>query len=151
MCVPVCVCECVCLFKWSLVKPAQPLWIMNWAWLWCRTLKASLLWTNMWKRSDVEAFSGSSCSESTPALWIYSKEFYGKDYSLCSFCSACFWVLMSSFSNVLKMTDWRMFLGCNLSNVTISLFSDGNLKKQIIPLFVRRFTCIERSWQHFNF
>lgn len=97
------------------LKPAEPLWNIDWAWLWCRTVKAPLMWANMWTRSDLEGFSLSSCSECTPALWadvhdnasvcpflVLSKEFNGKVYSLSIlFCFLC--VSLSAFP-VLKIT-----------------------------------------------
>lgn len=124
------------------LKPAEPLWNIDWAWLWCRTVKAPLMWANMWTRSDLEGFSLSSCSECTPAPWadvhdnasvcpflVLSKESNGKVYSL----SILFCFLVCFIVGVPGFKDYRrMFPGCSLLKVTLCLFLNRNLKKQIL-------------------
>lgn len=91
------------------LKPAEPLWNIDWAWLWCRTVKAPLMWANMWTRSPLKVFlflpalNALQPCELMPTttllsvLFLFCPKSLMEKFLVCPFCSVFFCVLLSAF------------------------------------------------------
>lgn len=133
-----CVCECVfvpvIVYSWNLLNLSE-------------TSAEPDFGAGQWRHHLRERTCGRAQTlkvfpECTPALWadahdnasvcpflVLSKEFNRKVYSLSIL--SCF--LLCFIVSVLGFKDyWRMFSGCSLLKVTVCLFLNRNLKKQIL-------------------